>query len=332
METEMKAIQMKEVGAPEVLQWQEVPELPILKADQARVKLQTAGVNYIDIYLRSGTYLHDFPLPTIPGLEGAGIVEAVGSDVETVKPGDRVAYYGSLGSYAEASNVPADRLIPLPNDISFEQGAAFPLQGVTAQYLLHDYAELKPGTTVLIHSAAGGLGLLCVQWAKHLGAQVIGTVSTETKAQATYAAGADHVILYTQQDFVTETRRLTEGRGADLVLDGVGKATFSGSLQVAAIDGTIVNYGWSSGRPDPVAPTELIGRSLRIAGADLANKASTREILLRRANAVLDGIQAGWLQLRIDQVFPLSQAAEAHQLLESRASIGKLILTNNSQS
>lgn len=326
----MKAIQIKEVGAPSVLQWQEIPDLPPPKANQVRLRLQATGVNYIDVYLRSGTYLHDFPLPTIPGLEGAGIVESIGSDVETVKPGDRVAYYGSLGSYAEASNVPADRLIPLPNDINFEQGAAFPLQGITAQYLLHDYVMLKPGTTVLIHSAAGGLGLLCVQWAKHLGAQVIGTVSTETKAQAAYTAGADHVILYTQQDFVTETKRFTEGRGVDLVLDGVGKTTFAGSLQVAAVDGTIVSYGWPSGQPDPIPPTELIGRSLRLAGADLANKAPTHEILLRRANAVLDGIQEGWLQLQIDRVFPLSQAVEAHQRLESRASIGKLILTNNS--
>ncbi len=241
--------------------------------------------------------------------------------------GDRVAYYGVLGSYAEASNVSADRLIPLPDDITFEQGSAFPLQGVTAQYLLHDYVTLKPSTTVLIHSAAGGLGLLCVQWAKHLGAQVIGTVSTEAKAQAAYTAGADYVILYTQQDFVAETRRFTDGRGVDLVLDGVGKATFAGSLQAAATDGTIVSYGWSSGRPNSLAPTDLIGRALRIAGADLANKAPTREVLLQRASAVLEGIQVGWLQLRIDRVLPLQEAAEAHRRLESRASIGKLILT-----
>ncbi|MBW4471354.1 MAG: quinone oxidoreductase [Stenomitos rutilans HA7619-LM2] len=322
----MKAIQIEAVGAPEVLQWQDIPELPEPAAGQARVKLFAAGLNYIDVYLRSGTYLHNFPLPTIPGLEGAGFVEAIGSGVETVKPGDRVAYYGVLGSYAEAINVPVDRLVPLPNDISFEQGAAFPLQGVTAQYLLHDYVALKPGTSVLIHAAAGGLGLLCVQWAKHLGAQVIGTVSTEAKAQAAYAVGADHVILYTQQDFVAETRRFTEGRGVDLVLDGVGKATFAGSLQVAATDGTVVSYGWSSGRPDLIAPTDLIGRSRRVAGADLANKAPTREILLQRANAVLEGIQAGWLQLQIDRVLPLSKAAKAHQLLESRASIGKILL------
>lgn len=323
----MKAIQIQEVGTPEVLRWQDVPDLTAPAPCQARVKLMAAGVNYIDVYLRSGTYLHDFPIPIIPGLEGAGIVEAVGEGVEIVKPGDRVAYYGALGSYAEATNVPVDRLIPLPDDITFKQGAAFPLQGVTAQYLLHDYVDLKPGMTVLIHAAAGGLGLLCVQWAKHLGAQVIGTVSTEAKAQAAYAAGADHVILYTQQDFVAETKRFTDGRGANLVLDGVGKATFAGSLGATAMDGTAVSYGWSSGRPDPISPTDLIRRSLRIAGADLANKAPTREILLRRANAVLEGIGAGWLHLQVDQALPLQKAAEAHRRLESRASIGKLVLT-----
>lgn len=325
----MKAIQLKEVGAPDVLCWQEVPELPAPGAGQTRIKLMATGLNYIDVYLRSGTYLQAWALPFIPGLEGAGIVEAVGEGVEIIKPGDRVAYYGVPGSYAEASNVPVDRLIPLPDDISFEQGAAFPLQGVTAQYLLHDYVTLKPGITVLIHSAAGGLGLLCVQWAKRLGAQVIGTVSTEAKAKAAYAAGADHVILYTQQDFVAETKRFTDNRGVELVLDGVGKATFAGSLQAAATDGTVVSYGWSSGRPDPILPTDLVGRSLRVAGSDLANKAPTRDILLRRANAVLEGIQAGWLQLQIDRVLPLQDAAAAHHLLEGRATIGKVILSTH---
>lgn len=254
----MKAVQIEAVGTPDVLRWQEVPELPAPAAGEARIKLMAIGLNYIDVYLRSGTYLQALPLPSILGLEGAGIVEAVGEEVENVKPCDRVAYYGVLGSYAEASNVPVDRLLPLPDDVTFEQGAALPLQGMMAHYLLHNYVALKPGMTVLIHSAAGGLGLLLVQWAKHLGARVIGTVSTEAKAQAAHAAGADCVILYKHQDFVTATKQFTDNCGADLVLDGVGKSTFAGSLQAAATCGTVVSYGWLSGRPDPIAPTNLI--------------------------------------------------------------------------
>jgi NADPH:quinone reductase len=325
----MKAIQIKEVGAPEVLRWQEVPELPAPAAGQARIKLMATGLNYIDVYLRSGTYLQAWVPPFIPGLEGAGIVETVGAEVETVKPGDRVAYCGVPGSYAEASNVPVDRLIPLPGDITFEQGAAFPLQGMTAHYLLHDYVTLKPGMTILIHAAAGGLGLLLVQWAKHLGAQVIGTVSTEAKAQAAYAAGADQVILYTQQDFVAETKRFTNEQGANLVLDGVGRATFARSLDAAADYGTVVSYGWASGQPDAILPTDLIARSLSVAGGELLNAIPTREALLRRANAILEGVQAEWLQLQIDRVLPLQDAAEAHRLLEGRATIGKVILSTH---
>jgi NADPH:quinone reductase len=327
----MKAIQVKEVGVPEVLCWQEVSELPAPAAGQGRIKLMATGLNYIDIYLRSGNYLQAWAPPFIPGLEGAGIVETVGAGVEIVKPGDRVAYCGVPGSYAEASNVPVDRLIPLPDDVSFEQGAAFPLQGMTAHYLLHDYVTLKPGMTILIHSAAGGLGLLLVQWAKYLGVQVIGTVSTEAKAQAAYAAGADQVILYTQQDFVAETKRFTNGRGADLVLDGVGQATFAGSLDSAATYGTVVNYGWASGRPDAIASTDLIARSLSVAGGELLNAIPTREALLHRANAIIAGVQAGWLQLKIDRILPLQAAAEAHRLLEGRATVGKVILTTNSR-
>jgi len=324
----MKAIQVKEVGAPEVLQWQET-ELPLPALGQARIKLMAVGLNYIDVYLRSGTYLQAWAPPFIPGLEGSGIVEMVGAGVENVKHGDRVAYCGVPGSYAKAINVPVDRLIPLPDDISFEQGAAFPLQGMTAHYLLHDYVTIKPGVTVLVHSAAGGLGLLLVQWAKHLGAQVIGTVSTEAKAQAAYAAGADRVILYTQQNFVAETKRFIEGQGANLVLDGVGRATFAGSLDAVSTYGTVVSYGWVSGRPDAIAPTDLIGRSLSVTGGELLNAIPTREALLRRANAVIEGVQARWLQLQIDRILPLQDAAEAHRLLEGRATIGKIILSTH---
>src|SRR5262249_2401379 len=193
-----------------------------------------------------------------PGFDGAGIIDAVGEGVKEFKPGDRVAYTGHLGTYAEASVVPASKLIPLPSDLSFEQGAAFPHQGMTAHYLIHEYRSLKPGDTVLIHAAAGGLGLLVVQWAKRLGARVIGSVSTEEKAQAARAAGADEVILYIRQDFVAETKRLTHGLGADLIIDGVGKTTFTGNLEAAAVRGHVVIHGFADGLPDPIQPVSLL--------------------------------------------------------------------------
>lgn len=322
----MKAIQIKEYGTPEVLHWQDVEDPAAPAAGEARVRLRVAGLNYIDIYRRSGNYPESLPLPLILGQEGAGVVEAVGEGVETVKVGDRVAYCNVLGSYAAIVNVPADRLIPLPDEVTFEQSAAFPLQGMTAHYLLHDYVKLQLGKTVLIHAAAGGVGLLVVQWAKHLGARVIGTVSTEAKAEIARAAGADDVILYSKQGFVAETKRITEGQGADLVLESVGKATFAGSLEAAATHGTIVCYGWSSGLPDPVAPIDLVARSLKIAGDNLVNATLTREALLQRAESVIEGIRAGWLNLHIDSVLPLQEAAAAHQRLESRNSIGKILL------
>ena len=323
----MKAVQIKEYGAPEVLQFQEVADLTTPATGQARVRLVVAGLNYVDVYhRRDGAYIESLPFPLILGQEGAGIVEAIGAGVETVKVGDRVAYCMVFGSYTEAINVPIDRLIPLPDDITFEQGAAFPLQGITAQYLLHDYVKLQADKTVLVHAAAGGVGLLVVQWAKQLGARVIGSVSTEAKAQMIKEAGADDVILYTEQDFVAEIKRLTAGRGADLVLDSVGRATFAGSLEAAATWGTVVSYGWSSGLPEPVLPASLIARSLKVAGGNIPNAIATREALLRRANDVIEGIRAGWLNLHIDSVLPLQEAAKAHQRLESRASIGKILL------
>jgi NADPH2:quinone reductase len=222
--------------------------------------------------------------------------------------------------------VPASKLIPLPSDLSFEQGAAFPHQGMTAHYLIHEYRSLKPGDTVLIHAAAGGLGLLLVQWAKHLGARVIGTVSTEEKAQAARGAGADEVILYTRQDFVAETKRLTDGLGADLIIDGVGQATFTGNLEAAAVRGHVVIHGFANGLPDPIQPLSLIWRGISISGGMLGHFIRTREELLRRANDVLNGIREGWLRLHIDKVFPLAEAVEAQRRLENRESTGKIIL------
>lgn len=320
----MKAIQITQYGDPEVLK---IKEAQIGKPGhgQALVRIEAAGVNFIDIYQRRGTY--PVKLPFIPGLEGSGVVEAVGEGVKNVKPGDRVAYVHEPGSYAEQCLVKAEYLIPLPSDFSFEQGAAFPLQGMTAHYLLHEFRKVKANDIVLIHAAAGGMGLLLVQWAKHLGAKVIGTTSTEEKAKIAKEAGADEVILYTKQDFPTEVIRLTHGHGADLIIDGVGKTTFPGNLEAAALRGNIVIFGAASGPADPISPNVLMKRSLTVSGGSLFNYILNTEELLRRAKAVIEGIQKGWLKLRIDHAFPLEKATEAHKKLEERKSSGKILLT-----
>lgn len=320
----MKAIQVEQTGGPEVLKLRDVA-IGEPGPGQALVLVAAAGVNFVEIYQRLGRY--PMKLPYIPGGEAAGVVEAIGPGVTGIKPGARVAYTGQPGAYAEMSIVQADRLIPLPDGMSFEQGAAFPLQGMTAHYLLHEFRKPGPGVVVLIHAAAGGMGLLLVQWAKHMGARVIGTVSTEAKAKIAREAGADDVILYTQQDFAIETKRLTNGRGADLIIDGVAKTTFVGDLEAAAIRGHIVLYGSASGPADPFGPNSLQPKALTLSGSTMVHFIATREDLMRRANDVLRGIQEGWLKLRIDRVLPLAQAAEAHRLLEGRQTAGKLILS-----
>lgn len=322
----MKAIQISEFGDASVLTLQHLP-VPKPAAGQALVRLQAVGLNFIDIYMRTGTYPR--PLPFIPGLEGAGIVEAVGEGVNEVKVGDRVAYTGNIGSYAEYNLVKAWQLIPLPPHISFEQGAAFPLQGMTAHYLMYGYHHVKPGDYVLIHAAAGGVGLLLVQWMKHLGAKVIGTVSTEEKANIVKSAGADHTILYTQEDFVTAVKKITADQGADYIIDGVGKSTFTKNLDAARVHGHICIFGSASGAAEPISPNTLQVKSLTISGGSLFNELNTREQLLMRAQAVLEGIQNKWLNLKIDYIFPLEEAAEAQRMLEGRHTTGKVILTMN---
>ncbi len=319
----MKAIQISQYGGPEVLKIQDV-QIDKPRPEQALVRVEAAGINFIDIYQRRGTY--PVKLPYIPGMEASGIVEAVGEGVKNVKPGDRVAYVHEPGSYAEQTLVHADQLIPLPADLSFEQGAAFPLQGMTAHYLLHEFRKIKAQDIVLIHAAAGGMGLLLVQWAKHLGARVLGTVSSEEKAKIAKEAGADEVINYTKQDFVTEVKQLTQGHGADLIIDGVGKTTFPGNLEAAALRGNIVIFGAASGTADPISPNVLMKRSLTVSGGTLFNYILNKEELMTRAKAVIEGIQKGWLNLRIDQIFPLEKAAEAHQKLEDRKTCGKVLL------
>ena len=320
----MRATQIAQYGGPEVLKIGKV-EIKRPEKGQALIRVKMAGVNFIDVYQRRGTY--PVPLPYTPGLEASGIVESIGEGVKNVKPGDRVAYVHEPGSYAEQSLVKAEHLILLPPEISFEQGAALPLQGMTAHYLLHEFRKIKPKDTILIHAAAGGMGLLLVQWAKHLGARVLGTTSSEEKAKIAKDAGADEIIIYTKQDFVEEVKKLTQGHGADLIIDGVGKTTFPGNLQAAALRGNIVIFGAASGPADPISPNALMIRSLTVSGGSLFNYILSTQELMERAKAVIQGVQQGWLKLRIDEIFPLEKAAEAHQKLESRKTIGKVLLT-----
>jgi len=294
---------------------------------QVLVRVMAAGINYIDVYQRVGRY--PTPLPYTPGLEGAGVVEEIGEGVSAAicKVGDRVAYNGNLGAYAQKALVKAEDLIPLPDELSFEQGAAFPLQGMTAHYLLHEFKTIVPGEKVLVHAAAGGMGLLLCQWLKHLKAEVIGTVSSEAKAKMAREAGCDHTINYAEQNFVDEVNKLTGGKGVPLVIDGVGKTTFPGSLEAAAKRGTVIIFGSASGACDPIEPNGLQKKSLTVCGGSLFNYLDSRQELLSRSSAVTDGIKQGWLKLNISQVLPLDKAKEAHQLLESRQSTGKIILS-----
>lgn len=322
----MKAIQFTQHGDTSVLKLTELP-IPKPSHGEALIKLKAAGLNFIDNYQRSGRY--PVPLPYIPGLEGSGIIESLGEGVTEFKVGDRVAYCHKAGSYAEYNVVDASKLIPLPPEISFENGASFPLQGMTAHYLIHDFYHIKPQDIILVHAAAGGVGLLLVQWVKHIGAQVIGTVSNSEKAKIAKEAGADHIILYTEKDFVTEIKKLTNDRGVDYIIDGVGKSTFTKDLDAVKVRGHVCLFGSSSGPADPLAPNSLQARSITVSGGSLFNHINTTDELKQRSKAVLNGIKKGWLKLRIDHVLPLEEAAEAQSLLESRQTIGKVVLKIN---
>jgi NADPH2:quinone reductase len=319
----MKAIKISSYGDASVLKLSDEPK-PAPATGQALVKIHAAGVNFVDIYQRRGAY--PVKIPFIPGLEASGVIEAVGDKLPGLRVGERVAYTGHLGSYSEYTVIDADRLVRLPDGLSFEQGAAFPLQGMTAHYLIHEYSRPKPGDTVLVHAAAGGVGLHLVQWAKHFGAMVIGTVSTEEKARIAKEAGADHVVLYTKQDFVSETKRLTGGRGAELIFDGVAKTTFAGDLEAVALRGHIVVFGSASGPADPLMPNSLGAKSISVSGGSLGNFIASREDLVRRSTDVLNAIKAGWLKLRVDNVLPLAEAEKAQRMLEGRQTVGKVVL------
>jgi NADPH:quinone reductase len=320
----MKAIQVLQHGGPDQLQFLDVPT-PSPAPGQALVRLHSIGVNFIDVYFRIGLYKADPPF--IPGMEAAGVVEAVGSDVTEVKPGDRVAYAMNRGSYAEFAVVPAWQLVRIPANLDFDSAAAAMLQGMTAHYLTHSTFPLQPGQTALVHAAAGGAGLLTVQMAKLRGAFVIGTTSTPEKAELARTAGADETILYTEQDFEAEVKRITENRGVDVVYDSVGQATFLKSLNCLRPRGMMVAFGQSSGAVPPLDPLILNQKgSLFLTRPSLAHHCATREELLYRANDVLQALAGGQLQLHISGKYPLSEVAQAHRDLESRKTSGKLLL------
>jgi NADPH2:quinone reductase len=323
----MKAIRIHVPGGPEALKFEDVPE-PTPGAGQALVKLDAAGVNFIDVYFRTGQYKAALPL-TI-GLEGAGTVTAVGPGVTEIKVGDKVAWTGVPGSYAQMNVVPADRLVKLPAGLAPKDGAAAMLQGMTAHYLVKSSYPLKKGDWCLVQAAAGGMGLLLCQLGKMLGATVIGTVSTEEKAALAKAAGAEHVILYTKQDFEAEVKRITNGRGVDVVYDGVGATTFDKGLSCLRPRGFMILFGAASG---PVPPLDLqvlnTRGSLFVQRPSLNHHIATREELVQRSGDVLGWIRDGKLKLRVEHQFPLAQAADAHKALEGRKTTGKILLIPN---
>jgi NADPH:quinone reductase len=320
----MKAIQVKQAGGPEALEYVDLPT-PQPKTGQAVVKLAASGVNFIDVYFREGRY--KTPMPFVVGQEGAGTVVSVGTDVQSVKVSDRVAWTGLQGAYAEYAVVPADRLVAIPDGVSDQQAAAAMLQGMTAHYLSHDTHPLQRGETALVHAAAGGVGLLLVQMAHNLGARVVATVSTEEKAKLAKDAGADDVILYTQADFETETKRLMNGKGLDVVYDSVGKTTFEKGLNLLRPRGMMVLFGGSSGA---VPPFDLIALSqkgsLYLTRPTLVNYIVSREELVARSSAVFGMIASGKLKLRIEHTYSLSDAQQAHRDLQARKTTGKLLL------
>ena len=320
----MKALRFHQYGGPEVLVYEDVP-VPEPGPGEAVVRIEAIGLNYIDTYHREGLYPVD--LPAIPGMEAAGVVDRVGAEVSEVQPGDRVAYAGAMGSYAEEALVPADRLVPLPADMSFELGAAALLQGITAHYLSHGSYLLGQKDTALIHAGAGGVGLLLIQMAKRLGARVLTTVSTVEKETLALGAGADEVIRYTELDFEEQVMALTDGQGVDVVYDSVGKTTFDQSLNVLRPLGYMILFGQSSGPVEPFDPGILnVKGSLFLTRPTMVHYTQTRSELLERAGDVLGWIASGELDLRIGARFSLSDAAAAHRALQGRKTTGKVVL------
>lgn len=321
----MNAILVEQPGPPSAMRYAQAA-LPALKPGEVLLRIAVAGVNYIDTYHRSGVYPIEHH-PFTPGMEGAGVVEALGAEVTGFSPGERVAYTGCMGSYAEQAVVPASKLIKIPSDVSFEDAAAIMLQGMTAHYLADSTFPLKTGDVALVHAGAGGVGLLLTQIAKARGATVITTVSTQAKEELSRQAGADHVIRYTERDFCAEARSLTHGRGVDVVYDSVGKDTFAKSLDTLRPRGMMVLFGGSSGQVPPFDPQLLsLKGSLFLTRPNLAHYIADRRELERRAAELFAMLERGTLKLRIERTYPLSEASQAHQDLEGRKTSGKLLL------
>ena len=319
------AIQVHQTGGPEVLRWDAV-EVGEPGAGEVRIRQEAAGVNFIDVYHRTGLYPQ--PLPFIPGVEGAGIVEAVGDGVPSVAVGDRVAYAGPVGGYAEARLIDAERLVKLPESISSEQAAAMMLQGMTAHMLLRSVHRVEPGETILIHAAAGGVGLIVCQWAKALGATIIGTVGSDEKAELARAHGCDHPIVYTRQDFVAEVARITGGAKLPVVYDSIGKDTFMQSLDCLAPRGMMVSFGNASGPVDTFPPGLLAQKgSLFLTRPTLYHYIATRAELETAASELFEVVASGQVKVEVKQHFALKDAAEAHRQLEARKTTGSTILT-----
>ena len=320
----MKAIVVSKTGGPEVLEYKDVPK-PELQKNEVVVEIKAIGVNFIDVYFREGRY--PSKLPFTVGQEAAGVVAQLGAEVKSLKVGDRVAYTGLQGAYAEFAAVAADRLVKIPDSVSFEQAAALMLQGMTAHYLVKSAYPLKSGETALIHAAAGGVGQLLVQLAKMIGAEVIATAGSDEKVAIPKSRGADHVINYSKQDFVAETKQITGGKGVDVVYDGVGKTTFEGGLDVLRARGYMVLFGGSSGAVPPFDLIKLSHKgSLYVTRPTLAHYIATREELEWRAGELMGWVGSGKLKISIGHTYKLSEAAKAHQDLEGRKTTGKVLL------
>src|SRR3954454_21791676 len=319
------AIRIHKVGAPDVLSWEEV-EVGDPGPGQVRLRQEAVGLNFIDVYHRTGLYPQ--PLPFTPGTEGAGVVDAVGPDVTNVKKGDRVAYAGPIGGYAEERLIDADRVVKLPKDISTEQAAAMMLQGMTAQMLLRSVFPVAKGDTILVHAAAGGVGLIMCQWATALGATVVGTVSTEEKAELAKAHGCAHPIVYSKQDFVAEVSRITEGEKLPVVYDSVGRDTFMRSLDCLKPRGLMVSFGNASGPVEPFSPLILSQKgSLYLTRPTLFHYVATRQQLEQSAGELFDVVRNGKVKIEVQQRFALKDAAEAHRALQARRTTGSTVLT-----
>jgi NADPH2:quinone reductase len=319
-----KAMRVHKVGGPEVLTWEEVPTLPV-GPREARVRHRAVGLNFIDVYHRTGLY--PLPLPFTPGQEAAGVVTEVGAEVTEVAVGDRVAYGGgSAGAYGEERVMPAERLVELPAGIDDRTAASMMLKGMTARYLLRETVRIQRGDAILFHAAAGGVGQIATQWAKHLGATVIGTVGSEEKAAIAKANGCDHVILYKKESFVERVKAITAGKGVRAVYDSVGKDTFAGSIDCLAMRGMLVLFGQSSGPVPPFEPGLFAKASLFFTRPTLFHYTATRADLLETANDLFGVVQSGAVTIATSQRFPLSAAADAHRALESRATTGSTIL------